>query len=228
MIKLYYSNVSCLNDSELFNKKYVSLPKFRREKVDKVRFMSDKILELGAGLLLMHSLQEYGVDSENIQIGKNSCGKPYIADRPDLCFNLSHSHEIVICAVSDNEIGCDIQFIEDKNTNYLNIAGRFFTAAEKHLLDEASLNTPEKLSSLFYDIWVLKESCIKASGLGLSMPLDSFESLPGTEKISLSYGEPVKNREFYLKAFNIDNSYKCAIAAVSNDFPEYPLCVNIR
>ena len=48
MINLYIADVSCLKDSEIFEKKYNSLPDIRREKVDRVRFNSDKSLELGA------------------------------------------------------------------------------------------------------------------------------------------------------------------------------------
>ncbi len=219
MINLYIADVSCLKDSEIFEKKYNSLPDIRREKVDRVRFNSDKSLELGAGLLLKYALSMQNLDINDLVFSKNKYGKPYLKDYSDLHFSLSHSRERVMCAVSDKEIGCDIQYTDETNANILNIAKRFFTGKEYAALLKIC-EDKTKVNDLFYSIWVLKESCIKACGQGLAKPLNSFESMPDTRGLFLPFGEEKKDYYCNLKSFSLSGPYKCAVAAISEDIPE--------
>ena len=61
------------------------------------------------------------------------------------------------------------------------IAGRFFAKGEQK--DLFSLSDLKKITA-YYQCWTRKEAVIKASGEGLSMPLDSF-------RVSLLPEEPV-------------------------------------
>ena len=219
MIKLFIADVSCFSNSELFNLSYSSLPDFRKEKVNKVRFSSDKNLELGAGLILQYALNELGINISNVTFTTGKYGKPYLRDFPDIFFSLSHSGAKVACVVSDVETGCDIQYSQNSPKNYLKIAKRFFTGYEySKLIDclNSSLDDAEA-KELFFQIWVLKESCIKACGMGLSMPLNSFESLPETKRVNLTCNG--SNQFFFLKSYEPAPNYKCAIASISDDFP---------
>ena len=224
MIKLYTAEISCLKNPDIFNNKYYSLPELRREKIDKFKFESDKQLSLAAGLILKHALSVENIDISTSSFYNGKYGKPYLADRSDIYFSLSHSKERVLCAVSDKELGCDIQYTEENAlSKNLNIAKRFFTKNEYSvLLNTSRSNSDESLSNdLFYRIWALKESVIKACGQGLSLPLDSFESLPSTEYVILSDSKSIKTK-YYLKSYDFLSDYKCSIAALSKDFPDKP------
>jgi len=75
-------------------------------------------------------------------------GKPYFPERADVHFSLSHSGKYVMCAISTDKVGADIQksqAISDKMTT------RVFT--------ENELKTADSLS-----LWCLKESFIKLKG----------------------------------------------------------------
>jgi 4'-phosphopantetheinyl transferase len=108
-------------------------------------------------------------------------GKPEISvPRTDVRFSLSHSADLVACALTrECAIGVDVEFerpIEDA----AQVARRFFHPAEYR--DLVSLPESARLSG-FYAGWTRKEAVIKALGGGLSIPLDSFRVtlLPGEE-----------------------------------------------
>lgn len=98
--------------------------------------------------------------------------KPEIDNPPiPLKFNLSHSKDLIICAVTlTDDIGCDVENI-NRETDVLAIARDNFSTDEyKQLLGlSKGLQTGR-----FFDYWTLKESYIKACGLGLAMPLADF------------------------------------------------------
>ena len=85
----------------------------------------------------------------------------------DIYFNISHSGEWVICAISDCELGVDVEKIQKNIPNWIYI----FSEAEQQMIRK--WNGLER-AELFYKFWTLKESYIKAVGLGLNMPMNSF------------------------------------------------------
>ena len=96
----------------------------------------------------------------DMTIGEN--GKPACAD---VQFSFSHSGDMVACAVSDCPVGVDIEFSKKDGWP---VAQRFFAAEEVELLRNS------QDSALFYRLWTLKESYLKALGCGMTKPLASF------------------------------------------------------
>lgn len=112
-------------------------------------------------------------------------GKPFIAETGtgmSLHFNLTHSHELGLCAFTrDGRIGLDLEFMRPL-PNAEAIAMRFFSFREFHKL---STLPAQHRHQGFFNCWTRKEAYIKATGDGLSYPLDQFE-------VSLAPGEPVR------------------------------------
>jgi 4'-phosphopantetheinyl transferase len=103
---------------------------------------------------------------------KGEKDKPEIINPPlPLRFNLSHTKGLIICAVTLNDdIGCDVEDTSRSN-DVLAIAERYFSKQEASEL----FSLPhEKQRDRFFDYWTLKESYIKAWGLGLAIPLADF------------------------------------------------------
>jgi 4'-phosphopantetheinyl transferase len=104
-------------------------------------------------------------------------GRPVLATlpdgAPDLRFNLTHTDGLVACAVTiGREVGVDAENINRTLTH--DIAERFFSSRE--VADLHALPAAEQ-AVVFFDYWTLKESYIKARGLGLALPLGQFTFL---------------------------------------------------
>jgi len=136
----------------------------RRKRIQQYVQPADKARCLVAGLLLRRVC---GVtDDSQLALGEN--GKPYLKDR-HLYFNISHAGDYVVLATADNEVGVDIE----KTCPYDNaIAARCFTSAEKKWLQDQGTD------EAFFYLWTAKESVMKGSGLGLSLPPETFCILP--------------------------------------------------
>lgn len=104
----------------------------------------------------------------------NNYGKPILATslaRPDIHFNISHTKGMVAVAVAHHaQIGIDVEWINPR-INTSELVRSYFADQDTALLN--TLPSSQKVKS-FYHLWTLKEAFIKATGQGLSMPLDSF------------------------------------------------------
>lgn len=103
---------------------------------------------------------------------KGEKDKPEIVNSTiPLRFNLSHTKDMIVCAVTlNNDIGCDVENITRSN-DVLKVAERYFSPFEI----DALFSLPEaEQRNRFFDYWTLKEAYIKAWGLGLAIPLKDF------------------------------------------------------
>lgn len=166
-IRVYTANAEQLKDLELFHALYGHVTAQRREKVDRMRFDKDRRLSLGAGALLEAALIREGVSDLTMTTEGND--KPCLVQSRGIHFNLSHAGTRVMCAVSDAEIGCDVEEIRDID---MEIARRFFCREEYENL----MRCPgqEERKHLFFRYWTIKESFMKATGLGFQLPPDQF------------------------------------------------------
>jgi len=123
--------------------------------------------------LLARLLREDPLDLE-FSIG--SKGKPALR-RPDtgsaIRFNVSHSHGIILIAMThDREIGVDVEMIRDK-TDHERMAQRFFSPAECEQLQRLPEADRQRA---FFHCWTRKEAFLKATGMGITLALDSFDT----------------------------------------------------
>ena len=150
---------------------------------------------LAAGLLLRHALKDAAdIDLKTAEVTQNQYGKPILADT-EIHFNLSHSGERVICALSDRPIGADIQRVEAEPR--LKLARRFFQPDEVAYI--RSWPDLAQQAAAFCRLWALKESALKFTGLGLRLPLDEFEIQIG-EKPALRCGKFAERLQFWEEA----------------------------
>ena len=194
--KLYIASTDALTDERLFACLAGTIPEARREKLAAFRHDGARRLSLAASLLLVRALRDEGLHADEIAV--TEYGKPWLPELPDFRFSLSHSGSAALCAVSDEEIGCDIELPRGFDPA---IAKRFFHPDEREWL--FSHPEPEQ-PEVFFRIWTCKESFIKALGLGLSLPLDSFSVIPG-ETVQLT--QAVDARPWQLRSFRYEGSF---------------------
>ncbi len=104
---------------------------------------------------------------KNYKIIKNEYGKPYFENN-DIYFNISNSESVVVAAVSDKEIGIDIQKIKYNEA----IVNRTFTESEKQYL-----NKSRDKKKAFTLIWTMKESYVKMLGIGIGYGLKNVDTI---------------------------------------------------
>jgi 4'-phosphopantetheinyl transferase len=103
----------------------------------------------------------------------NAHGRPAIANAHELAhgldFNISHTDHLIAIGVARNRrIGLDIEFVARDAPFEVT---ENFAPEERAML--ASLDDAGR-AARFWELWTLKESYIKARGIGLSLPLDQF------------------------------------------------------
>lgn len=143
----------------------------RLEKINKCRVMKLKKQSIGAELLLNKAMKNETGMQAPIKWDTDKNGKLFIPGT-DIHVNLSHSGDYAVCTVCDSEVGIDIEQIK---TADMKIAKRFFTESEYEFV----MNSKAP-NEAFYEIWVRKESFIKAAGKGLAIPLSGFCVLDDT------------------------------------------------
>lgn len=92
----------------------------------------------------------------------NEYGKPYLDN--GLYFNISHSKNVIVCVISDREVGIDIEYLRYSDS----VIRKCFNDKERVV----SLNNKE----IFTIIWTIKESYVKLLGIGLEYGLNNVDS----------------------------------------------------
>ncbi len=154
-----------------------------------------------------HILAQYlNLSAKQIIYKKNKYGKPLLDHGTPIRFNMSHSHNTAIIAISNNaDIGVDVEFIK-KKPSWEKIAHRFFHPNEiAYLFDQ---DTDEQKKS-FFQIWTRKEAYIKALGTGFATPFSSFDVIK--KDIILGSANNPDTNIWYQKDLKVIPQYTAAI-----------------
>jgi len=148
---------------------------------------------------------------ERLEFTVNDYGKPVLADH-SLEFNLSHSGDFALLAVSRHgRVGVDVERIR-QDMEFEDLARRFFSQQEySDLMDLPQ----EQRKAAFFRCWTLKEAYIKAHGLGLSLPLDSFDvslALSDQPVLRATRPDPTEASRWTLLSFEVDSDHAGAVA----------------
>jgi 4'-phosphopantetheinyl transferase len=112
----------------------------------------------------------------SVQFETSAYGKPALAGSSDLRFNLSHSEDVGVVAITrGRQIGVDVERIRAE-VNARELSDRFFSVPEA---DWVRSTAGSELMLRFFTCWTAKEAYVKASGEGLSRPLRNFSVMPG-------------------------------------------------
>lgn len=176
-------NIDDYSDRQ-YGEMYRSAAPERRMRADRFRHERDRMRCLCADMLARKLLSEVsGTAPAKITFTYTDKGKPQ-ASVP--ChFNLSHSGDFVLCAVSDTPIGVDIEQIKPFRAG---LVGRYFTDTEAAfvwgdaLLDGETI-TDVGICARFYRVWTAKEAYVKMTGTGISTDLKKVCYDPDTQTV---------------------------------------------
>lgn len=164
-----------------------SVSEVQKTKALKFKNEPDQIRSL-ASSYLMNKLSK-----EPLQF--NDMGKPFYQNGP--YFNVSHSGQYIVMAVSNKEVGVDIEENNDKDMSALI---RIFNEAEAKMIKE---------HADFYYLWCAKESLIKCIGSSVSK-IKEVPALPFNGVKSF------KGQDYYCKTF-IEDKHIISITRVGNE-----------
>lgn len=151
--------------------------------------------------VLAHYLPE-----KNLRIERGEFGKPFLPDFPQWQFNVSHSGEKLLIAVSfEMLVGIDIEKIKPRNA-FNGLVKKCFSLAEQNYWFD--LPETEK-TTVFYDFWTRKEAVVKGIGRGIVLGLNRCEIDVNSPNQFLSL--PIAEKWFTQK-IAISSDYCAAIA----------------
>ena len=148
-----------------------------RAKAERFRFRDDQVRALLSRYLLRRKLGEcLDRPPRSLRVEAGAQGKPHLPAR-EIEFNLSHSGSVVALAISEDEVGIDIerqQAFEDAEQ----LLENHFTGDEVRWFRQ---HPGAERAVAFLTLWTRKEALYKAMGQGLSLPLDYVSTHPNVD-----------------------------------------------
>lgn len=218
---------------------YATLSADERERAGRYRFLHDRQHFVAARAWLRALLSTYlGTTPGQVHLRYNPHGKPELdsicspnpsrapssmpvtmsadtanrAARDTLHFNLSHSDDLVLYAMTrGRQVGIDVERVRPGFADET-LAERFFSPRELATLRSLPAAEQERA---FFAGWVRKEAYFKARGEGLTVPMDSLNvSLAprGTAALLSSAAEQAEQRRWSLHDLDVGPDYVAALA----------------
>lgn len=196
--------VFCRGGEPLSEEEAARLPRWRRERLESLRYPPARQESLCAGLLYAFALNRLGL-SPHEPVSFLPAGKPVFAARNDLYFSLSHSGVYAVCAVSEKPIGADVQAVRPVK---LSIARRLHPQERDWLSRQPQLEQTEA----FFRLWTRKEAWVKA--------------VSGPRTLSLSEADVIHRLPgWHFRDYALPEGFRAAVCAQETDIPLRPYMV---
>lgn len=176
-VHIWQADLTCL-DAEV-EKLAPLLSADEQHRAAQFRFERDRRKFILARGILRNLLSQYlQCDPSTLSFEYGKYGKPTLIGSNLLSFNLAHSGDRVLYAVTQHDpIGIDIEQLRPVQ-QIEQIVSRYFSPEERQAFQSLPVN---QQPLAFFRAWTGKEAFLKAIGSGLSLPLDqvAITLLPG-------------------------------------------------
>ncbi|NLR77734.1 4'-phosphopantetheinyl transferase family protein [Chitinophaga eiseniae] len=184
--------------AHLFDNGMSLLPVYEQEKIEQFHRWQDAQAGMLGKILLRRELMKIHPTATDIleQLTYSRFRKPFLENVP-VDFNISHSGNVVVCAVSTHgRIGVDVEVIQPVELSYL--------APQMQETEwQAIQAAPDIYRSFFYH-WTRKEALLKANGKGLHLPMNAIAVHTNSVII--------EEEKWYLSELNLGNEVVCHLA----------------
>lgn len=161
---------------------------------DRVRFIISRVA-------LRKTLGGYvEMKPEDIEFAIGANKKPMIAGSEHIQYNVSHSGDKIVIAVSGRPVGIDVEYINEQY-NVQDVAETCLSETEQE-----AIRQQEHSAQDFYRLWTRKEALLKATGKGIDDDIKQTPSLDSVHDTSIFTGE-----DLYVNTFTPYDSYICSI-----------------
>jgi len=216
-VHLYYCLPDQVTDASLLSRYQSLLTPEETQRMSRFYFAGHRHQYLLTRALVRYCLSLYHpVDPDAWRFTTNRYGKPFVSHpevEPETCFNLSHASGVIVCAIAPGiDIGVDVEDTERTTRAAFDRLASYFSSQE--IRDLAGLQG-DRQQQRFFDYWTLKESYIKARGMGLALPLGQF-SFHFTDdelrefSVQPELGDDARNWQFW--RLSMGGHYRMAIA----------------
>jgi len=154
-----------------------------QDRVGRLRFDHLRCRAIASRGILRSILARYlNCDPQVIKFQYGTQGKPRVDASllPNLEFNLSHSEDVIVCAIALEPIGIDVEFCREI-TDCDQLIKRYFSVQEQAMLNALSVEAKQQA---FFHYWTGKEAMLKAAGLGIA-DLKKVELTPVGNRVQL-------------------------------------------
>jgi 4'-phosphopantetheinyl transferase len=221
-VHLYFSYPEEIRDPELLHQYQSLLNDDERSQMYRMSYERHRHQYLVTRVLIRTCLSAYlQVEPADWRFNKNGYGKPGISHPKSILpirFNLSHTNGMIMCGITrDCEIGVDVEDAQRTTRAAFDSLSRYFSSRE---IEDLGKLPPDQQRQRFFDYWTLKESYIKARGMGLAIPLDKFSfqfkanSLDGFS-VHPDLNDDASNWQFW--RIPMIDRYKIAVAVNSDN-----------
>jgi 4'-phosphopantetheinyl transferase len=180
------------------------------------RFVSKAVRQrfIAARGILRDILGRYGYrPAAEIEFAYSPVGKPFLADNSAPHFNLAHSRDLALIAVTRlAPVGVDVELLREVKDAEA-VAERFFSPRESAAL---KLLPTEQRAAAFFNLWTRKEACVKATGEGVAKAISQVEVsfLPGEPARVISFrGDAGEAKKWHVWELEPAPGYIGALAA---------------
>ena len=190
-IHLYVSDPHRVRGTRVLTRYRDMLTEEEKKKRARYLFEKDRHRYLVTRAMIRSLLSRYGeCEPREWRFSTNEWDKPEICTHQNphgLRFNISHTDAMICCVFTPElDIGADVENTHRKGET-VKIAHRFFSVLEEQ---ELRSQPQERQRSRFYDYWTLKESYIKACGMGLAIALRDFSfTFPPAGTVDIEFAQ---------------------------------------
>lgn len=184
--------------ADLFDKGMSLLPACEQERIGKFHRWQDAQAGMLGKILLRRELMKIYPTSTDIleQISYSRFRRPFLENVP-LDFNISHSGNVVVCAVSTSgRIGVDVEILQAVELSYL--------APQMQETEWQEIQAAPDIYRSFFYHWTRKEALLKANGKGLHLPMNAIAVHNNSAVI--------EEEKWYLSELNLGNEVVCHLA----------------
>ena len=198
MVRIFVTSITTPWPQAVFNEQLTNIPEAISSQIKRFVKWEDAHRNLAGKLLLLCGLHEFGVKRSLGDIQYTKYQRPYFSEE-QIDFNISHSGDFVLCAISDEgRVGVDVELINE-NVELDDFRNQFTRDEWNDIMLSSNR------ADVFYDYWTKKESAIKADGRGLSLSLDKVRATGDCVY--------VEDKCYWLEKLTIDLNYKSYLAS---------------
>lgn len=149
-----------------------------------------------------------GISPHQVNIQLHPNGKPFVQGSKAVYFNLTHSADVIILAVTEEgEIGVDIEQV-DREFEWMRVDS-VLAPIEIEWIKENELTDSSSVFQRFFQIWTLKEAYIKCTGEGMSRHLKKLNVhvLPEHIQFLDLTNDAQKTEEYYFQSYVYDHNF---------------------